>query len=88
MVVVWLQASVVLDHDPILQQVDDDHLVVKSGEEGEFCGDDLDSSCKVSGLKTDEEVSGFDFDLLALACSLKIDLSEPESGHQAPDSEI
>ena len=49
-----------------MQQVDDDHLVVKSGEEGEFCGDDLDSSCKVSG---------FDFDLLPLTCSLKIDLS-------------
>ena len=68
--------------------------MVKSGE---FCGDDLDSSCKgrglkkvveVGGLKKDVEVGGFDFDLLALACSLKIDVSEPESGHQAPDSEI
>ena len=38
-------------------QADDDLLVVKSGEEGELCGDDPSSSCKGSGLKNDVEVS-------------------------------
>ena len=51
-------------------------------------GQGLEKVVEVGGLKKDVEVGGFDFDLLALACSLKIDVSEPESGHQAPDSEI
>ena len=44
------------------EQADDDLLVVKSGEEGELCGDDPSSSCKGSGLKNDVEVGGFDLD--------------------------
>ena len=40
------------------EQADDDLLVVKSGEEGELCGDDVSPSCKGSGLKNDVEVSG------------------------------
>ena len=57
----FVRDSLEADLIPFDQAVDD-LLVVKSGEEGELCGDDVSPRCKGSGLKNDVEVGGFDFD--------------------------